>query len=164
MSMTKKQEIREHWQQFRRQVEQTGDMLRGRSMPELTEELFALYEETGNRLIYENEYFERRRFLTVFGLLSIWYERDEDLRKLEEVIREICLEETWALPAHVNRREKDWQRTVDLFASETGQTLAQILSELSGKLDGELVEQVRKLVIYRLLDSYMEREKGTCHR
>lgn len=161
MSMTKEQEIREHWQQFRRQVEQTGDMLRGRSMPELTEELFALYEETGNRLIYENEYFERRRFLTVFGLLSIWYERDEDLRKLEEVIREICLEETWALPAHVNRRERDWQRTVDLFASETGQTLAQIISELSGKLDGELVEQVRKLVIYRLLDSYMEKEKGT---
>lgn len=160
MDRTKEQDIREHWQQFRRQVEQTGDMLRGRSMPKLTEELFALYEETGNRLIYENEYFERRRFLNVFGLLSIWYEREEDLHKLEEVIREICLEETWALPAHVNRRERDWQRTVDLFASETGQTLAQILAELSGKLDPELAEQARALVVYRLLDSYMEKEKG----
>ena len=118
MNRRKVQEIREHWQQFRQQVAQTGDMLRGRSMPELTKELFGLYEETGNRLIYEDEYFERRRFLAVFGLLSIWYEREEDLRKLEEVIREICLEETWALPAHVNRQEKDWQRTVDLFACD----------------------------------------------
>lgn len=161
MRNTKEQEIREHWKHFRRQVKETGDMLRGRSMPELTEELFALYEKTGNRLIYENVYFERRRFLTVFGLLSIWYQREEDLQKLEEVIREICMEETWALPAHVNRREQGWQRTVDLFASETGQTLAQIISELAGKLDAELAEQVRRLVVYRLLDSYMEKEKGT---
>lgn len=161
MSNTQEPEIREHWQQFRRQVEHTGDLLRGRRMPALTEAQFALYEETGNRLIYEKEYFERRRFLAVFGLLSIWYARDEDLRKLEEVLREICLEETWALPAHVNRREKDWQRTVDLFASETGQTLAQIITELSGKLDTALVKQVRDLVVYRLLDSYMEREKGS---
>lgn len=102
MNRRKVQEIREHWQQFRQQVAQTGDMLRGRSMPELTKELFGLYEETGNRLIYEDEYFERRRFLAVFGLLSIWYEREEDLRKLEEVIREICLEETWEIGrAHV---------------------------------------------------------------
>ena len=146
MNRRKVQEIREHWQQFRQQVAQTGDMLRGRSMPELTKELFGLYEETGNRLIYEDEYFERRRFLAVFGLLSIWYEREEDLRKLEEVIREICLEETWALPAHVNRQEKDWQRTVDLFACETGQALAQIVTELSGKLDAALAGQVRSLV------------------
>lgn len=160
MNRRKVQEIREHWQQFRQQVAQTGDMLRGRSMPELTKELFGLYEETGNRLIYEDEYFERRRFLAVFGLLSIWYEREEDLRKLEEVIREICLEETWALPAHVNRQEKDWQRTVDLFACETGQALAQIVTELSGKLDAALAGQVRSLVVHRLLDAYMEKEKG----
>ena len=160
MAKTKAQEIREHWQRFRRQVEETGELLRDRKMPELTEELFSLYEKTGNRLIYENEYFERRRFLAVFGLLSIWYERPEDIRKLEAVIKEICKEETWALPAHVNRREADWQRTVDLFASETGQTLAQIVSMLKGKLDGELAEQVRSLVIYRLLDSYMEKERG----
>lgn len=160
MDRTREQEIREHWRQFRRQVEQTGDTLRGRSMPRLTETLFALYEETGSRLDYENIYFERRRFLAVFGLLSIWHRRAEDLRKLEEVIGEICLEETWALPAHVDHREKDWRRTVDLFASETGQALAQITAELSDRLDAALVQQVKELVTYRLLDAYMEREKG----
>lgn len=159
--MNQKQEIREHWRQFRRQIQETGDLLRKRKMPELTEELFSLYEKTGNRLLYENEYFERRRFLTVFGLLSIWYERQEDICKLEEVIREICREETWALPAHVNRQEADWRRTVDLFASETGQTLAQIVSLLGEKLDQTLARQVRELVIDRLLDSYLEKEEGS---
>lgn len=32
-------------------------------LPPLTEEKFALFEKTGNRLIYENDYFARRRAL-----------------------------------------------------------------------------------------------------
>lgn len=71
----------------------------------MTEEMFLLYEKTGNRLIYENEYFKRREFLVVFGLLVYWYKRPEDIEKLEEVLLEVCGEETWALPAHVDLKK-----------------------------------------------------------
>lgn len=160
MGKTQIEEIREHHARFRRQIEETGEMLRDRKMPALTEEKFSLFEKTGNRLIYENDYFERRRFLAVFGLLTIWYQRAEDIKKLTEVMEDICREETWALPAHVNRREPDWQRTVDLFACETGQALANIVHLTKGVIPEELAERTKGLVIHRLLDSYMEKPKG----
>ena len=154
------QEIRELHRQYRSHVAETGDSMRDKKMPEPTEELFSLYEKNGNRLLYENVYFERRRFLAVFGLLSIWYRRKEDIRKLEEVLEGICSEETWALPAHVDRAEEDWRRTVDLFAAETAQALAQISSMLEGCLREDLAQRVRDAVVHRVLDSYMKHPKG----
>ena len=111
MSKTKLQQIREHHAAFRKQINETGNFLRDKELPVLTQEKFLLYEETGNRLIYENDYFERRRFLVVFGLLVYWYKRPEDIKKLEEILVEICEEETWALPAHVSGQKSQWQRT-----------------------------------------------------
>lgn len=160
MNKTKLQLIREHHAAFRKQIEETGNFLREKELPVLTNELFMLYEKTGNRLIYENEYFERRRFLVVFGLLVYWYQRPEDIKKLEVVLNDICEEETWALPAHVNRQKPDWQREVDLFAAETGQTLANIIALNQEYLDQNVVRKVREFVIDRLLDSYMEVPKG----
>ena len=86
MSKTKLQQIREHHVKFRNRVEELGNLFRNKPMPVLTEEMFSIYEKTGNRLIYENEYFERRRILVVFGLLSAWYKKPEDIAKLESVI------------------------------------------------------------------------------
>ena len=160
MSKTKLQQIKEHHAAFRKQIEETGNFLRDKELPVLTEEMFSLYEKTGNRLTYENEYFERRRFMVVFGLLVYWYQRPEDIEKLEYVLKEICKEETWALPAHVNRSKEGWQREVDLFASETGQSLANIIHLNKEYLNPELVKEVKDLIIYRLLDSYLEVPKG----
>lgn len=160
MGKTTIQDIKAHHAEFRKYIEETGEALRNRKMPQLTEELFSLYEKTGNRLIYENDYFERRRFLVIYGLLASWYQKKEDIEKLEEVIEDICLEQTWALPAHVNRLQTGWERTVDLFASETGQTLANILHINQGLISESLAKKVKDLVIYRLLDSYMEVPKG----
>lgn len=151
------QKIREYHKSFRRQVEKNGNLLRDRRMPDLTEEAFSVYEKTGNRLIYENDYFERRRFLTVFGLLSSWYHKKEDIAKLEEIMEEICREKTWALPAHVNRKEPGWERMVDLFACETGHALALLLSQTEGFLNRELAQKVKEQIRYRVIDSYMEK-------
>lgn len=154
------EQIRKHYEEFRAQIAALGDELREREMPELTEELFSQFEQTGNRLLYENVYFARRRFLTVFGLLAAWHRRTEDIRKLEETLREICREETWALPAHVDRSVEGWQRTVDLFAAETGQALAQILNLTQGYLSEQLAQKVREEVAGRVLDSYLEKPAG----
>lgn len=153
-------EIKEHQTRLRKEIAQEGERLRGQKLPELTQELFALYETTGKRLAYENRYFERRKCLTVYGLLALWYGREEDLRELERVMEGICEEETWALPAHVNRREEHWRVTVDLFACETGQALAQLVTQLSGKLDESLCKKVRLLVKERLLDSFLRVPEG----
>lgn len=123
--------------QYIAQVKELADKMRRETMPPLTEELFALFETTGNRLEYEAVYFKRRKFLAVFGVAVYLFRQPADIAKLEEVLQQICEEECWALPAHVNRRDNaDWRHTVDLFAVETAQSLAEIVVLLSRKEDG----------------------------
>ena len=122
-----------------RTVQCLAEEMRKLSLPKVTEELFALYETTGNRLNYEEVYFLRRKFLAVFAMASYIGKKEEDIRKLSEIVQEICEEECWALPAHVNRKEdKNWRNTVDLFASETAQTLAEIIGFINPSLPKEL--------------------------
>jgi len=130
--------------------------LRSQELPELTEELFSEYERNGNRLRYEDVYFGRRKFLSVFGLVCVMRHRAEDLRKLEEILLEICREECWALPAHVDRRNNpDWRITIDLFASETAQTLSQLVTLLEGELSEMVAETVKREVYRRVLTPFM---------
>ena len=133
-----------------------GKELDGEKIPHLTEELFSEYERTGNRLKYEKVYFKRRKFLTVYAMLSIMYGKQSDISHLEEVIEAICSEECWALPAHVNRSEKGWQITIDLFAAETAFSLAEIISLPESKLSASVCEKARSEVFRRVLDPFTE--------
>lgn len=126
-------------------------------MPELTEELFVQYEQFGNRAVYENVYFARRKFLMVFSLKAIWEQKqagrvsDRILTKLSEVIREICREECWAVPAHLSRKNPDWRITIDLFAAETAQTLSELADRLRNDFSQELCDLIRENVEKRVL-------------
>ncbi len=130
--------------------------LRGQKMPELTEELFSEFERNGSRLRYEAVYFGRRKFLSVFGLVCVMKRRAEDIRKLEEVLLEICGEECWALPAHVDRsKNPEWRLTIDLFASETAQALAQLVTLLEEEISEPVAELVKREVKARVLAPFM---------
>lgn len=126
-------------------------------MPELSEDLFALFEQTGDRLQYENVYFARRKFLTLLGVRAVWERKRKKvvdprlLEKLAEVIRNVCNEACWALPAHVNRKVPGWQKTVDLFASETAQTLAELADGLRDALPGDVLRRMADNVEERVL-------------
>lgn len=117
-------------------------------LPALTQELFAQFERTGDRLEYESAYFARRKCLAILGLQAVmdWRENravpDGLLGRLCAVIEDVCGETCWALPAHVDRaNDPEWPLTVDLFAAETAQTLA----ELADRLGPVLPDHVRAL-------------------
>lgn len=142
--------------EYERDVLRLTQELRGQKMPELTEELFSEFERNGNRLRYEAAYFGRRKFLSVFGLACVMKHRAEDLKKLEEVLLEICGEECWALPAHVDRSQNpDWRITIDLFAGETAQTLAQLVTLLKDELSEHVAGIVKRQVEARVLAPFM---------
>ena len=151
------EQIKAYEMQYEKDVRALADELKKEKMPQPTEELFSEFETNGNRIRYEAVYFGRRKFLSVLGLASvIWHEKD-DIAKLEEVIREICEEECWALPAHVNRKENpNWRRVIDLFASETGQALAHITTLLKDELSDEVVTLAQNEVKSRILTPFME--------
>ncbi len=140
--MTKNQGL-DFLEAYKEQVFNLVEELRPHQMPELSEELFALFEQCGNRLEYEKKYFLRRKYLAVFGIACILQQSSDNIEKLEEVIIGICSEECWALPAHVDRvGNREWFLTVDLFACETAQALAEIIT----LLDDCLFDSVKSLV------------------
>ncbi|MCC8128810.1 MAG: heparinase II/III family protein, partial [Clostridiales bacterium] len=60
---------------------------------------------------------------------------------------------------HVDRAgNPDWRRTVDLFAAETGQALAQILVLTGDRLRPDVREMARNQVMERVLIPYLESE------
>jgi len=138
-----KQQVELYLKGYIENIQKTADELRGTCMPELTEELFSLYEKNGNRIKYEKVYFERRKFLNIFAMSSILSHKKGDIKKLEAIIRDICNEECWALPAHVDRKNNEnWRISIELFASET----AQALTEISSLLNEELCDEVKNLI------------------
>lgn len=151
------QDFLEHYQQ---EIYQAAEQIIAEEMPQLTEELFSIYEKTGNRLQYEKVYFTRRKFLAVMGMKACLEKKEGKVsqtvsEKLTEVINSICDEECWALPAHVDRRNnKDWRITVDLFASETAQTLSDISDMLCGILPKDCRRKIEREVERRVFCPY----------
>ncbi|MCC3375762.1 hypothetical protein [Cohnella sp. REN36] len=138
------------------EIREEGERLLREPIPALTEELFLSFERTGVRLDYERVYFARRRRLNTFALLS-WMrpERADDLAAWAEIASEVCAERTWCLPAHVKGLETDGQ--IDLFAAETGFTLAEMLAIGGDRLPPALRERIRGEIEARLFTPYLTR-------
>lgn len=155
---------------YHQDIRRAAAQLADEKMPGITRDLFELFEKDGSRLPFEKVYFGRRRFLAVYGLAA-YLEKEEQgrvsapvLRKLTEVMEDICGEECWALPAHVNTREDpDWRITVDLFAAETAQTLSDLADTLRGELPEGCYEMVREQVERRVLHPFFRSQRPYSH-
>ena len=120
---------------------------------------FNLFYQTGNRMVYETAYFERRGRLNAYALLYLVYREQKYLSLLENVIWAICDEFTWALPAHVQAEASVYQqeRWIDLFASETGFALSEIYHLIGNDLSPLVRQRLEAEVRRRILDSYIGR-------
>ena len=152
--------IRIHLEEFKRDVENYSRELLYKELPALSDEDFLLYEQTGNRLIYEKLYFERRKFLNVFFFVTLWHKEKIYIKKLEEIIYTICKEDTWALPAHVDMSKDDRKYTIDLFAAETAQSLSCIYHYLGKIVSEECKDIIKENVWNRIIKPYVESEYG----
>lgn len=169
-----KEEQRKYIRDLYGQIQGAELQMRDKLMPELRREDFFLFHETGNRLVYENAYFGRRKYLTVYAILALWSgelsrqgiigEKIEDsvveayVKRLEEIMVSICCgEQFWALPAHVDFDKIDQPETahtIDLFAAETAQALSEIVLRLYDRLSCETVACVAREVIGRVLQPF----------
>ncbi len=128
-------------------------------IPSITFEDEMIFFENGNRTVFETKYFTRRRQLSIYCILSLLYpEQSEYLKKLENVICEICNEYSWEVPAHrpcddINKRDH-----IDLFAAETAFYLAEIKYILIDRLDALVIDRITKEIKWRVIDSF-KREK-----
>ncbi len=125
-------------------------------IPPLPWSLLRLFEDTGDRILFETPYFARRKALTDLEI-SILAGRDTDgsLRTaLHDLLWAMCDEYSWALPAHFFLRHPV-PIALDLFATETGMYIAEALHLLGDRLDPRVATRCRAEVKRRILDSFL---------
>ncbi|NIK68284.1 MULTISPECIES: hypothetical protein [unclassified Paenibacillus] len=144
------------------EIRAEGERLLKRPIPVLTREIYDLFEKSGNRLIYEGLYFERRSRLTSFALLHCLFPDLPAYRQaLTDTIEAILEEMTWCLPAHMRGNPVD--RHIDLFASETGFALAEILTITEQSLPSALREEIRAQIERRIVTPYLDNQYPPYH-
>lgn len=146
-------ELKKFLADYERDIAESADRMRDEKLQPITHELFDLFEKDGSRIPFENVYFHRRGFLAVFGMASILWRKPEDIKKLCEVMEDICTEFCWALPAHVHKDKHpdDWTHTVDLFASETASAMGEIIGLLGDALPANVAEHVKNEILERVI-------------
>lgn len=126
----------------------------------LTPELFDLFYKTGSRLEYENAYFTRRGILTASSLLYFIYGHQEYKKTMLEMIKSICDEKTWALPAHIPQNCDKPECVIDLFNSETAQTLAEICYICADEMDCKLHDKIHDEINRRIVTVFTNNKQG----
>lgn len=123
--------------------------------PELTYSLFRVYGDTGERLTYERVYFERRKRLNAFVIMTLLEPDNAEYQAAAfNTIWSICNEYTWCLPAHFNAGAV--KLDIDLFAAETGFALSEILLLLGDRIPDLLRKRIEGEVEHRLLRPFLE--------
>jgi hypothetical protein len=134
----------------------------GRPMPELTEELYREFHVNGSRLPFETAYFERRRRLAraaICALLDSSPDRDKWLDSLREKTVSIFSEFSWALPAHVNSPSGRDPLHIDLFAAETANLMAELLTIFPTVFPADLVAAIKGRVRRDFSENYLNRHE-----
>ncbi len=157
------QELQQYLFQYESELFREAETLSLSDFPALIEELFSLFEKTGNRLQYEDAYFGRRKYLVVFALNALLAKEQgipAEFSRLEWVLEQICEETCWALPAHVNRKQDaEWEITLDLFACETAQSLLEIAFLLQNDLRTDLLRRIWEESSRRVLQPFLRHEE-----
>lgn len=134
--------------------------------------LFRKFEDDGDRTEFEYSergYFPRRGHLET-ELIGAWLypEREDILNALQDTIWAICDEYTWTLPACMHGEEalranlQEDCYTIDIFAAETGDTLAEALIMLGDRLDTIVVKRVKRELKKRIIDRFETGTFGWC--
>ena len=153
----KLKEIRENpfYSENLARIHEVYEDIKDKPIEVMTKSEYFIFHETGNRLIFERKYFERRTRLDIYFIMYLLYEREEDLKRLEDVIWAICGEFSWSLPAHVHWEDAMEDMVfIDLFAAETGQTLSEILYILEDKLSDYIKSIMRYEINRRIIEAF----------
>ncbi len=145
-----------------------------RAIPQTTYSLYRQFEHTGEREGYQQPYYIKRSLLSRAVLEMIM--GDESRRDVvSDLLWSICEETSWVLPAHEEQGPDFWELkpsprkhawgahtaltrepdAIDLFAAETGASLAETVYLLGDRLPAEVCQRVRQEVQRHIFAPYL---------
>ncbi len=151
----------------RRDLIANGEQYLGYDWPDLPATLFLEYAREGNRSRYEREHFDRRSALTHLIVAECVEGKGRFLDDIANGVWAICEESFWGIPAHVGAQKAGSglpdpeEPVVDLFAAETGESLAwtyYLLGEQLDKVSPLIRKRIRLEMDRRVLTPCLERD------
>ena len=141
-------------------VEKEANKLYSETINTLSYNQLELFDGTGSRVEYEQEYMKHRKMLCAFSVMTCLNEDEKWLFKLFDILWAICDEFTWALPAHFPEitDAEDIATTIDLFASETAFALSEIYHILENLLPMRLKSRIKYELKRRIVTPYLSKE------
>ncbi len=131
-------------------------------LPEQPDELYLDFSRTGNRTRWQNVAGQRRGRLAPLVWAECVENKGRFLPAIEALIRALCAEKTWVMPAHDGRLDNFYGRTVDidLASSALAWNLATADWLLGDKLSSEVRALLRERVAYFVLQPYRDMIQG----
>lgn len=133
-----------------------AEKIRQTPIPELPDELYLDFSQTGNRTRYQNAAGRRHQRLPVLVIAECLENRGRFLPAIEAVLQAICDEKTWTLPAHDRslKNFKGEEIDIDLWSSARGWELATTQGWLGDKLSAAVRERIRAELDRRIFQPY----------
>jgi hypothetical protein len=131
------------------------------NIPKIPYNCYISFYKNGSRKEFEKAYFERRKQLTALGLYLQWNNSKEVVNYFQELLWVISNEFSWCLAAHLSygrdKFEDEPSKIIDLFSSETAQTLCEILIIHEDKIDKLLSSHIKKQIEDRVISPFLNR-------
>jgi len=129
---------------------------------------FMLYFETGDRVLFGNEYFKRRSALGSMLMAECAEAKGRFVKKIADMAWMICEESYWGLPAtkpieneYDDILPNDEYPALELFTTETGNLLSYVLHIMKDAFDEispMLCSRIRREIKKRIIAPFLERE------
>jgi hypothetical protein len=150
----------------RQELLERGERALDATWPALPASLFLKYARTGNRQVYESCSFPRRDILTSLVLAECVEGEGRLLDAIVDAAWAICEESFWGISAHVATSKGTGlpdtaSPVVDLFAAETGATMAwtvYLLGDQLARITPQIVPRILRETKHRILDPCLERD------
>lgn len=125
-------------------------------IPELPDELYLDFSQTGNRTRYQNAAGRRHQRLPVLVIAECLENRGRFLPAIEAMVQALCGEKSWTLPAHDRslKNLKGEEIDIDLWSSARGWELATTQFWLGDKLSVPVRERIRAELDRRIFQPY----------
>ena len=152
-------EINDYNRAYFEEVKEEAEKLYDEPVRSLTYSTFKIYNETGSREEYEQEYMLHRKMLCAFSAMVYAEQGDKWMDKLCDAIWAVCDEFTWVLPAHIlsyqNTPETIATGRIDLFAAETAVALSEIYHILGDRLPEIIRQRIEYELERRIINPYI---------
>ena len=146
---------------FRKIISEAEKLLQ-QPIPDQPDDLFLDFSRTGNRTRWQRVSGNRRRRISTLALAECLENKSRFIPAFEEIVRVLCSERTWVMPAH-DRDLTNFNRTstdIDLGSSSLGWSLATADYLLADKLSPQIRRIINKNLDERIFEPYQAMVKG----